>query len=49
MRTPEPKTDEALRFKQLAKNLLSVPKKEADEKKAEYEKQKEREKGKRTK
>lgn len=38
---------EADTFTELARKLLAVPKKEVDEKKAEYERQKAREKGKR--
>lgn len=44
---PDKLSDEARAFTELTRNLLSVPKKEIDEKKAQYEKQKEREKGKR--
>lgn len=43
------KNKEARAFTELARNLLAVPKKEADEKRAEYEKLKALEKGKRTK
>lgn len=40
---------EAQAFTDLAKKLLSVPKKEVDEQRAKYEEQREKEKGKRTK
>jgi hypothetical protein len=43
------KNTEARAFIELAKNLLAVPKKEVDEKRAQYERQKVEEKGKRTK
>ena len=46
---PEVQSREFNNFKALTKNLLAVPKKEADDKKAEYDKQREHEKGKRTK
>ena len=45
--SPKPQT-EAEAFTNLARKLLAVPKKEVDEKKVGYQKQKEREKGKRT-
>jgi hypothetical protein len=39
-RIPEPQSAEYKNFKELAKNLLAVPKKEVDEKKAAYERNK---------
>ncbi len=45
--TSKPPT-EAATFTDLTRKLLAVPKKEVDAEKAKYEKQKEREKGKRT-
>lgn len=45
---PEPRT-EAEAFTELTKRLLSVPKKEVDEQRAKYEKQRESGKEKRTK